>query len=89
MLSEDTDWREPVAAALRGRDIAFASEVAWTARGRRYQDMSISRWSKLAAAIKAAGFKRMSGGGAPYWIRQAPAQQPQMGSRYNATREGH
>jgi hypothetical protein len=74
IMSTDTDWRVPVAKALRGRTIAFTAEIAREALGRSYESMSARDWGRLAAAIKAAGYRRGHVDRHPVWV--APEASP-------------
>jgi hypothetical protein len=61
--------RQAVAAVLDGREIAFGAELARQALRKRYDEMRIEDWRRLAGHVLALGWKSSKIGKTQVWVR--------------------
>jgi hypothetical protein len=52
------------------KDVVFGAEIAREALGRRYVEMSLGDWRRLAGIVISCGFRSRKVQGVPMWCRE-------------------
>jgi hypothetical protein len=63
------DWRPRVASYLETRQFAWGAEIARECLSRRYSEMSLADWRRLAGIVISLGFKSRKIEGVQTWCR--------------------